>query len=79
MGQQTIILTGTRCFCPSAAAHLLLEPLIGIVYAKLLEAVLLEALEDVNVQNAEGCLRPLLARRQCLVDLCSIIVNPLPI
>ena len=50
--------------------ELLLETLVGIVDAQLLEAVLLEALEAVDVQNAEAHItRALVAHCQRHVDL----------
>ena len=48
--------------------ELLLKPLIGIVDAQLLEAVLLEAFKAVDVQDAEGQLALPLAFRQGCVD-----------
>ena len=45
----------------SSLVELLLQPLIGIVDAQLLKAVLLEALKPVDVQNAQRGLCLLLA------------------
>jgi hypothetical protein len=57
----------------SAHAHLLLQALVCKVDAQLLEAVVLELLKAIDVQDAEGgAVAALLAGRQRSVDLHAV-------
>ena len=64
-----------QCPCTDAAwlergllVELLLQPLIGVVDAQLLKAVLLKALKAIDIQDAEGQLALALALCQGCVD-----------